>query len=80
MFPTKLFNKRMQLSSVPSPTVSRSQIQFLPEAQDDPQRRRPDIRKAKMLLGWEPVVCVTQAASHRPNLNTLQFQQQTDIC
>uniref|UniRef100_A0A8B9GLD3 UDP-glucuronic acid decarboxylase 1 n=1 Tax=Astyanax mexicanus TaxID=7994 RepID=A0A8B9GLD3_ASTMX len=35
---------------------SRSYIQFLPEAQDDPQRRRPDIRKAKMLLGWEPVV------------------------
>lgn len=42
-----------------SHTVSRSQIQFLPEAQDDPQRRRPDIRKAKMLLGWEPVVRVT---------------------
>lgn len=39
--------------------VSQSQIQFLPEAQDDPQRRRPDIRKAKMLLGWEPVVSVT---------------------
>uniref|UniRef100_A0A8C5B0Y4 UDP-glucuronic acid decarboxylase 1 n=1 Tax=Gadus morhua TaxID=8049 RepID=A0A8C5B0Y4_GADMO len=37
-------------------TVSHSQIQFLPEAQDDPQRRRPDIRKAKMMLGWEPVV------------------------
>ncbi|KAK3543444.1 hypothetical protein QTP70_020926 [Hemibagrus guttatus] len=37
-------------------SVSRSHIQFLPEAQDDPQRRRPDIRKAKMLLGWEPVV------------------------
>ncbi|KAG8000561.1 UDP-glucuronic acid decarboxylase 1, partial [Nibea albiflora] len=37
-------------------SVSRSQIQFLPEAQDDPQRRRPDIRKAKMMLGWEPVV------------------------
>ncbi|PWA31487.1 hypothetical protein CCH79_00002611 [Gambusia affinis] len=36
--------------------VSRSQIQFLSEAQDDPQRRRPDIRKAKMMLGWEPVV------------------------
>uniref|UniRef100_A0A672ZGL6 UDP-glucuronic acid decarboxylase 1 n=1 Tax=Sphaeramia orbicularis TaxID=375764 RepID=A0A672ZGL6_9TELE len=35
---------------------NRSQIQFLPEAQDDPQRRRPDIRKAKMMLGWEPVV------------------------
>uniref|UniRef100_A0A8C7C6R2 UDP-glucuronic acid decarboxylase 1 n=1 Tax=Oncorhynchus kisutch TaxID=8019 RepID=A0A8C7C6R2_ONCKI len=39
-----------------NPTLSRSQIQFLPEAQDDPRRRRPDIRKAKMMLGWEPVV------------------------
>ncbi|XP_071196187.1 UDP-glucuronic acid decarboxylase 1-like [Salvelinus alpinus] len=36
--------------------VSRRQIQFLPEGQDDPQRRWPDIRKAKMMLGWEPVV------------------------
>uniref|UniRef100_A0A671KN43 UDP-glucuronic acid decarboxylase 1 n=1 Tax=Sinocyclocheilus anshuiensis TaxID=1608454 RepID=A0A671KN43_9TELE len=41
---------------IKSLVVSRSHIQFLPEAQDDPQRRRPDIRKAKMLLGWEPVV------------------------
>ncbi|KAL3056079.1 UDP-glucuronic acid decarboxylase 1 isoform X1 [Trematomus bernacchii] len=37
-------------------SLSRSEIQFLPEAQDDPQRRRPDIRKANMMLGWEPVV------------------------
>ncbi|XP_036401648.1 UDP-glucuronic acid decarboxylase 1-like [Megalops cyprinoides] len=35
---------------------NQSMIQFLPEAQDDPQRRRPDILKAKTLLGWEPVV------------------------
>uniref|UniRef100_A0A8C7Z819 UDP-glucuronic acid decarboxylase 1 n=1 Tax=Oryzias sinensis TaxID=183150 RepID=A0A8C7Z819_9TELE len=41
---------------IKSLVVSHSQIQFLAEAQDDPQRRRPDIRKAKMLLGWEPVV------------------------
>uniref|UniRef100_A0A673XY72 UDP-glucuronic acid decarboxylase 1 n=1 Tax=Salmo trutta TaxID=8032 RepID=A0A673XY72_SALTR len=40
--------------------VSRSQIQFLPEGQDDPQRRRPDIRKAKMMLGWEPVVSLEE--------------------
>ncbi|NXK44266.1 UXS1 decarboxylase, partial [Chauna torquata] len=33
-----------------------SEIQFLSEAQDDPQKRKPDIRKAKLLLGWEPVV------------------------
>ncbi|KAG9492505.1 hypothetical protein GDO78_000806 [Eleutherodactylus coqui] len=36
---------------------SGGEIQFLSEAQDDPQRRKPDIRKAKLLLGWEPVVC-----------------------
>ncbi|NXC15050.1 UXS1 decarboxylase, partial [Corythaeola cristata] len=37
-------------------TGSESEIQFLSEAQDDPQKRKPDIRKAKLLLGWEPVV------------------------
>uniref|UniRef100_A0A1A8VGB3 UDP-glucuronic acid decarboxylase 1 n=3 Tax=Nothobranchius TaxID=28779 RepID=A0A1A8VGB3_NOTFU len=41
---------------IKSLVVSQSQIQFLSEAQDDPQRRRPDIRKARMMLGWEPVV------------------------
>ncbi|XP_073520902.1 UDP-glucuronic acid decarboxylase 1-like [Phyllobates terribilis] len=35
---------------------SGGEIQFLSEAQDDPQRRKTDIRKAKLLLGWEPVV------------------------
>ncbi|XP_028713143.1 UDP-glucuronic acid decarboxylase 1-like [Peromyscus leucopus] len=35
---------------------SGSEIQFLSEAQDDPQKRKPDIKKAKLVLGWEPVV------------------------
>ncbi|KPP74445.1 UDP-glucuronic acid decarboxylase 1-like, partial [Scleropages formosus] len=53
----QLWQRRDVFLSVPCPlTASRSQIQFLSEAQDDPQRRRPDIRKAKQLLGWEPVV------------------------
>lgn len=55
---------------IPSHTVSRSQIQFLPEAQDDPQRRRPDIRKAKMMLGWEPVVCDTRQTCSQSVLQT----------
>lgn len=42
---------------------SGSEIQFLSEAQDDPQKRKPDIKKAKLMLGWEPVVSV--AAPHR---------------
>jgi nucleoside-diphosphate-sugar epimerase len=37
-------------------TGSRSEIQHQPLPVDDPKVRRPDIRKAKELLGWEPVV------------------------
>jgi dTDP-glucose 4,6-dehydratase len=33
-----------------------SNIAFKPLPQDDPTRRRPDIRKANNLLGWEPKV------------------------
>jgi dTDP-glucose 4,6-dehydratase len=31
-------------------------IIFQPLPQDDPKRRRPDIAKAKRVLGWEPRV------------------------
>ncbi len=31
-------------------------IEYYPLPEDDPQRRRPDITKAKLVLGWEPVV------------------------
>ena len=37
-------------------TGSSSQIKFEPLPQDDPKQRRPDISKAKRLLGWEPKV------------------------
>jgi len=37
-------------------TGSNSEIVFEPLPQDDPTRRRPDISKAKKLLGWEPKV------------------------
>ena len=37
-------------------TGSRSRIQKLPLPIDDPTRRRPDISRAKALLGWEPKV------------------------
>lgn len=36
-------------------TNSKSKIIFKKLPQDDPQRRQPDISKAKKLLGWEPV-------------------------
>jgi dTDP-glucose 4,6-dehydratase len=37
-------------------TRSKSELQFEPLPQDDPTRRRPDIGKARALLGWEPRV------------------------
>jgi dTDP-glucose 4,6-dehydratase len=37
-------------------TGSNSKILFEPLPQDDPTRRRPDITKAKTLLGWEPKI------------------------
>ncbi|MBI2922313.1 MAG: SDR family oxidoreductase [Planctomycetes bacterium] len=37
-------------------TGSKSRIAFRPAMQDDPKQRRPDISKAKKLLGWEPKV------------------------
>ena len=35
-------------------TESKSHIEFLAQAIDDPKRRKPDIRLAKEKLGWEP--------------------------
>jgi dTDP-glucose 4,6-dehydratase len=35
-------------------TGSRSTIEFKPLPQDDPKVRRPDISRARKLLGWEP--------------------------
>ncbi|MCL4843664.1 MAG: SDR family oxidoreductase [Bryobacteraceae bacterium] len=37
-------------------TGAASEITFLPLPEDDPQRRRPDITKAREVLGWAPRV------------------------
>jgi dTDP-glucose 4,6-dehydratase len=37
-------------------TASSSTIEYRPLPADDPKVRRPDIRRAKQLLGWEPKV------------------------
>ncbi len=41
-------------------TGSRSKIVYEPLPQDDPKQRRPDISKAKRLLGWEPRVALQE--------------------
>jgi len=37
-------------------TESNSKLRYEPLPQDDPKQRRPDIAKARQLLGWEPKV------------------------
>ncbi|HVT96425.1 MAG TPA: UDP-glucuronic acid decarboxylase family protein [Acidobacteriaceae bacterium] len=37
-------------------TGSSSRIRFVPLPEDDPAQRRPDITKARTLLGWEPKI------------------------
>jgi dTDP-glucose 4,6-dehydratase len=41
-------------------TDSKSEITFKPLPQDDPTRRRPDITKARTLLGWEPKISLRE--------------------
>ena len=38
-------------------TIDRNaKIEYRPNTEDDPHMKKPDISKAKKLLGWEPTV------------------------
>ena len=41
-------------------TGSKSELRFVELPEDDPTRRRPDITKARTLLGWEPRVTLKE--------------------
>ena len=41
-------------------TGSKSELRFEPLPQDDPTRRKPDISKAKAVLGWEPKISLRE--------------------
>ena len=41
-------------------TGSKSELRFEPLPQDDPTRRKPDITKAKSILGWEPKISLKE--------------------
>jgi len=44
-------------------TGSKSKIEFRPLPADDPRQRRPDISKAKQVLGWSPATQLDQGLS-----------------
>jgi dTDP-glucose 4,6-dehydratase len=41
-------------------TGTASEIVFEPLPEDDPRQRRPDIAKARALLGWEPHISLAE--------------------
>ncbi|XP_010259550.1 PREDICTED: UDP-glucuronic acid decarboxylase 2-like [Nelumbo nucifera] len=47
----------LELAQVVQETIDpNAKIEFRPNTEDDPHKRKPDISKAKELLGWEPVI------------------------
>ncbi|XVF62573.1 hypothetical protein PTKIN_Ptkin09bG0019200 [Pterospermum kingtungense] len=47
----------LELAEVVQETIDpNAKIEFRPNTEDDPHKRKPDISKAKRLLGWEPTV------------------------
>jgi UDP-glucuronate decarboxylase len=54
-------------------TSSRSKITFQPLPEDDPKRRRPDVRKALKILGWTPRVTLKEGLK-----KTIEWVQATN--
>ncbi|KAF7848903.1 hypothetical protein BT93_L1461 [Corymbia citriodora subsp. variegata] len=51
----------LELAKVVQETIDpNARIEFRPNTADDPHKRKPDISKAKQLLGWEPTVSLHQ--------------------
>jgi UDP-glucuronate decarboxylase len=50
------FTIRALAEKVIALTGSKSQIEYRPLPQDDPQQRQPDITKAKAILDWQPTI------------------------
>ncbi|XP_041991353.1 UDP-glucuronic acid decarboxylase 2-like [Salvia splendens] len=49
----------LELAQVVQETIDpNAKIEFKPNTEDDPHKRKPDISKAKELLGWEPKIAL----------------------
>ncbi|WOL06660.1 UDP-glucuronic acid decarboxylase 2-like [Canna indica] len=51
----------IELANVVQETIDpNAKIEFRPNTEDDPHKRKPDITRAKELLGWEPKISLRQ--------------------
>jgi dTDP-glucose 4,6-dehydratase len=60
-------------------TESKSRIRYEPLPQDDPKQRRPDISKARKLLGWEPKIDLVTGLAMSLDYFRRAVMQQTSI-
>lgn len=53
--------KKNKIVQVVQDTIDpNAKIEYRPNTEDDPHKRKPDIAKAKKLLGWEPKVSLRE--------------------
>ncbi|KAH0890106.1 hypothetical protein HID58_052535 [Brassica napus] len=58
---SEVYGDPLQHPQVVQETIDpNAKIEFRPNTEDDPHKRKPDITKAKELLGWEPKVALRQ--------------------
>jgi dTDP-glucose 4,6-dehydratase len=60
-------------------TGSKSELQFEPLPTDDPTRRRPDITKARLLLGWEPLINLHQGLQRSLNFYEAKLDRFSEV-
>ena len=58
------FTIRQLAETVIRMTGSGSRIEERPLPQDDPRKRKPDITRARQVLGWEPTVALEEGLTH----------------
>ena len=58
------FTMRELADEVAHATGANAQVRYCPLPADDPRQRRPDLTRAKALLGWSPTVPLAEGLKH----------------
>ncbi len=65
------------IQMIPGKGKAEERIEFKPLPEDDPRVRKPDISRAKKLLGWKPVVSSEEGLKRTISFFSEQFARET---